>query len=442
MHATEAQLARAHTKQKLKITLPGPMTIVDTIADSHYGDKVKMAMAFAELLNQEARALEEDGVDVIQFDEPAFNVYMDDVKRWGIDALHRADRRPEVQDRRAHLLRLRHQGEPRLEGDARRASGASTRRSSRRSRRAASTRCRSSARNSQVPAELMALLKGKDVLVGVIDVATDEVETPEEVAATIERSAEVRAEASASIPAPTAAWRRWTATSPSPSSRRSRPAPRSRASGSDSPVSTADPALVDDLVVANRILYAEGVVDGFGHISARHPGHANRFLLARSMAPALVEAGDIMEFDLDGNAAGGDTRRPYLERFIHGAIYKARPDVTSVVHSHSPSVIPFGVTGGSLRPIYHMSGFLGGGAPIFEIREAGGMTDMLIRDNLLGDALARTLGSQRGGADARPRLGRGRQLDPAGRVPGDLHRDERAPADGGDAARHDQLPRA
>jgi ribulose-5-phosphate 4-epimerase/fuculose-1-phosphate aldolase len=159
-------------------------------------------------------------------------------------------------------------------------------------------------------------------------------------------------------------------------------------------VSSADPALVDDLVVANRILYAEGVVDGFGHISARHPGHANRFLLARSMAPALVEAGDIMEFDLDGNAAGGDTRRPYLERFIHGAIYKARPDVTSVVHSHSPSVIPFGVTGGSLRPIYHMSGFLGGGAPIFEIRESGGMTDMLIRDNLLGDALARTLGPQ------------------------------------------------
>ena len=101
-----------------------------------------------------------------------------------------------------------------------------------------------------------------------------------------------------------------------------------------------------------------------------------------------------MEFDLDGNATGGDTRRPYLERFIHGAIYKARPDVTSVVHSHSPSVIPFGVTGGSLRPIYHMSGFLGGGAPIFEIREAGGMTDMLIRDNLLGDALARTLGPQ------------------------------------------------
>ena len=149
---------------------------------------------------------------------------------------------------------------------------------------------------------------------------------------------------------------------------------------------------LDDLVVANHILYAEGVVDGFGHVSTRHPERPDRFLLARSMAPALVAAGDLMEFDLDGNATGGDARRPYLERFIHGAIYKARPDVSAVVHSHSPSVIPFGVTGGALRPIYHMSGFLGAGAPIFEIRDAGGMTDMLIRDNALGDALAQTLG--------------------------------------------------
>ena len=154
----------------------------------------------------------------------------------------------------------------------------------------------------------------------------------------------------------------------------------------------ADPQLVDDLVVANHILYAEGVVDGFGHISARDRERPDRFLLARSTAPALVEAGDIMAFDLDGNTMDGDTRAPYLERFIHGAIYKARADVNAVVHSHSPSVIPFGVTGGALRPIYHMSGFLGAGAPIFEIREAGGMTDMLIRDNALGDALARTLG--------------------------------------------------
>ena len=173
--------------------MPGPMTIVDTIADRHYGDKVKLAMAFAELLNQEARALEKDGVDVIQFDEPAFNVYMDDVKRWGIDALHRAIAGPEVHDLRAHLLRLRHPGQPRLEEDPRRASGASTRRSSRRWRRAGSTRSRSSASTRRVPLELLKLLKGKDVLVGVIDVASDKVETPQEVAATIQARAEVRA---------------------------------------------------------------------------------------------------------------------------------------------------------------------------------------------------------------------------------------------------------
>jgi HCOMODA/2-hydroxy-3-carboxy-muconic semialdehyde decarboxylase len=156
-------------------------------------------------------------------------------------------------------------------------------------------------------------------------------------------------------------------------------------------MSAPDAALVDDLVVANHILYAEGVVDGFGHVSARHDQRPDRFLLARSMAPALVAPEDLMEFDLDGNPIGADTRTPYVERFIHGAIYKARPEVAAVVHSHSPSVIPFGVTGASLRPIYHMSGFLGAGAPIFEIRSTGGMTDMLIRDNVLGDALARTL---------------------------------------------------
>ena len=153
VHQTEARVARAHTKKKLKFTLPGPMTIVDTIADRHYGDKVKLAMAFAELLNQEARALEKDGVDVIQFDEPAFNVYMDDVKKWGIDALHARHQGPEVHDRRAHLLRLRHQGQPRLEGDARRRvapvrgdlPGAGEEPASTRCRWSASTRrCRSS----------------------------------------------------------------------------------------------------------------------------------------------------------------------------------------------------------------------------------------------------------------------------------------------------------
>ena len=153
-----------------------------------------------------------------------------------------------------------------------------------------------------------------------------------------------------------------------------------------------DPMLIEDLVAANRILADQGVVDGFGHVSVRHDKHAQRFLLARSMAPALVSAADIIEFDLDGNAADAGGRPVYLERFIHGAIYRARPDVQAVVHSHSPSVIPFGVTGANLRPLYHMSSFLGSGTPIFDIRTEAGMTDMLIRDNPLGAALARALG--------------------------------------------------
>ena len=115
-------------------------------------------------------------------------------------------------------------------------------------------------------------------------------------------------------------------------------------------MSAPDPAL-DDLVVANHILYAEGVVDGFGHISVRHGERGDRFLLARSMAPALVAPGDIMEFDLDGSVQGGDTRAPYLERFIHGAIYKTRPDVMAVVHAHTPSVVTVSVTDIPLRPV-------------------------------------------------------------------------------------------
>jgi len=155
-----------------------------------------------------------------------------------------------------------------------------------------------------------------------------------------------------------------------------------------------DPALVDDLVAANRILYAEGVVDGFGHASVRHDKDPNRFLLARSMAPGLVTAADIMEFDLDSKPVDQRDRAVYLERFIHGEIYKLRPDVKAVIHSHSPAIIPFGATGVPLKPIYHMSAFLGSGVPIFEIREAGGeSTDMLVRSNQLGTALAKTLGA-------------------------------------------------
>jgi HCOMODA/2-hydroxy-3-carboxy-muconic semialdehyde decarboxylase len=152
--------------------------------------------------------------------------------------------------------------------------------------------------------------------------------------------------------------------------------------------------LVDKLVVANRILYRQGVVDGFGHVSARHDVSPGHFLLARNMAPGLVRHDDIVTFDLDGEALDAGGRRVYLERFIHGEIYRARADVQAIVHSHSPSVIPFGVTGQPLRPIFHMSGFLGEGAALFEIREVGGDTDMLIRDNRLGKALADALGAR------------------------------------------------
>ena len=151
--------------------------------------------------------------------------------------------------------------------------------------------------------------------------------------------------------------------------------------------------LIDDLVSANHILYQEGVVDGFGHVSVRHEKDPQRFLLARSIAPATVRARDIMEFDLAGEPINARGRKPYLERYIHSEIYRARPDVIAVVHSHSPALIPFSITGTSLKPVYHMSGFLGAATPIFEIRDAGGpATDMLIRDRALGSALARSLG--------------------------------------------------
>jgi 5-methyltetrahydropteroyltriglutamate--homocysteine methyltransferase len=184
VHQFEARIARAHTKKKLKITMPGPMTIVDTIADRHYGDKVKLAMAFAELLNQEARALEKDGVDVIQFDEPAFNVYMDDVKKWGVKALERA-----AQGLRCttcvHIcygygIKANLDWKQTLGGEWRQYEEIFPALAKSRIKQV-SLECI----HSRVPPHLMALLKGKDVLVGVIDVASDKVETPQEVAATI-----------------------------------------------------------------------------------------------------------------------------------------------------------------------------------------------------------------------------------------------------------------
>jgi ribulose-5-phosphate 4-epimerase/fuculose-1-phosphate aldolase len=155
----------------------------------------------------------------------------------------------------------------------------------------------------------------------------------------------------------------------------------------------ADTALIEDLVDANHILCDQGVVDGFGHVSARHDKNPNRYLLARSMAPALVTAGDILEYDLDSNAVDAKGQASYLERFIHGEIYKARPDVVAVVHSHSPAVLPFADTAVPLRPMNHIAGFLGSGVPVFEIRDtAGPASDMLIRNAGLGHALAATLG--------------------------------------------------
>lgn len=156
-----------------------------------------------------------------------------------------------------------------------------------------------------------------------------------------------------------------------------------------------DPALVDDLVAANHILVDEGVLDAFGHVSVRHDRQPDRFLLARNMAPGQVRAADILQFALDGTPLDAGDRRVYLERFIHGAIYRARPDVMAVVHSHSPSVVPFSVSRRArLRPVCHMSGFLGAGAPLFEIRDAAGdASDLLVRDDRLGRALADTLGA-------------------------------------------------
>jgi ribulose-5-phosphate 4-epimerase/fuculose-1-phosphate aldolase len=160
-------------------------------------------------------------------------------------------------------------------------------------------------------------------------------------------------------------------------------------------VSEAVTSLIRELVDANHILFDQSVVDGFGHVSARHPERPDRFLLARSMAPALVTEKDVLEFDLDGNPVIPGGPAPYLERFIHGEIYRKRPDVMSVVHSHSPSVVPFSVVPGiKLQPVCHMCGFLSAkGTPIFEIRDfAGPGSDLLITSGKLGAALADSLG--------------------------------------------------
>jgi ribulose-5-phosphate 4-epimerase/fuculose-1-phosphate aldolase len=158
--------------------------------------------------------------------------------------------------------------------------------------------------------------------------------------------------------------------------------------------SPADPSLVADLAIANHILYDQHVVDAFGHVSVRHDKRPDRFLLARNMAPAMVTADDIITFDLDGNPIDAGDRKVYLERFIHAEIYRARPDVGSVVHSHSHAVIPFGaMRTHKLRAIFHMGGFIGADTPVFEIRECvGDGSDLLISNSALGAALAKSLG--------------------------------------------------
>lgn len=187
VHQDEARLARAHTARKLKFTLPGPMTIIDTIADRFYGDRVKMAFAFADLLNQEARALEADGVDVIQFDEPAFNVYTQEVLDWGIEALHRATDGL----RCTTAVHICYGYGIQANIDWKKTLGTEWRQYEMIFPALAASRIDQislECANSRVPIELLALLKGKDVLVGVIDVASDHIETPEEVAETIGRA--------------------------------------------------------------------------------------------------------------------------------------------------------------------------------------------------------------------------------------------------------------
>ena len=154
----------------------------------------------------------------------------------------------------------------------------------------------------------------------------------------------------------------------------------------------ASPALIEDLVVGSRILAKLGVLDGYGHISARSDKRPEHFLLSCSRAPALVTAADLMEHDADREPVS-DKRKGFLERFIHGEIYRTRPDVMAVVHSHSPSVIPFGITKTKLRPVYHMGSFLWSGAPVWDIRQVRADNDILVRDRPLGAALASALGN-------------------------------------------------
>ena len=155
-----------------------------------------------------------------------------------------------------------------------------------------------------------------------------------------------------------------------------------------------DPALLEDIVVGSRVLADFGVLDGFGHVSARSPTNPNHFLMSRSLAPALVTADDIMEFDLDGNPVDARGRKVFLERFIHAEIYRSRPDVMGVVHTHSPGVIPFSVSKVPLRAMFHNPSFLAVGVPVWDIRKDFGETNMLVSNSAIGKSLAAALGDK------------------------------------------------
>src|SRR5256884_1132255 len=150
----------------------------------------------------------------------------------------------------------------------------------------------------------------------------------------------------------------------------------------------------DDLVAAYRILAEYGVIDAYGHVSLRSPSNPQRYYLARSLAPEQVQPEDILEYDLDSNPLDARGRESVTERFIHGEILKARPEIMAVVHNHSPSVVPFSVTGVPMRALWHMAAFIGDGLPNWEIREVRKGTDLLVRDAMLGASLAKTLGAK------------------------------------------------
>jgi hypothetical protein len=170
-------------------------------------------------------------------------------------------------------------------------------------------------------------------------------------------------------------------------------------------------AVIEDLVAASRILADQGVLDGFGHVSVRHPADASRFLMPRSLAPALTRAEDVLEYDLECRPVDARGRSSFLERFIHCEVYKARPDVRSVIHTHSPGVIPFAASSVPLRPMYHVAGFLAAGVPIFEIRKHAGMTNMLVscRSPYTGRSTPRSMRA------CRPRPSRSAGLSPTWR---------------------------